>query len=472
MKIQFTLILIAISLIKVSGQNSFEFTYKKYHSWCYSLFEMENRYYAMGETAFDGTGIRAFITRITDESDTTYKEIIKQDTSTWFFFGTPIDNGDILLVGRMTDLISQEQKLYCCEMTENLEIVNEKFYSIIPEGYQSLVFYDMVIDNDGNMVLAGRFDDYSICDSFVLVRINQNGDLIAFEHHVSILYSGRPYGELMERQDGSYYYFNGGSFSWVKIDQNLQYVTGGYMYPHYIGTNATAIYLPNGNILFAGMADVGTSYYDIVLNVYSDNLQWLSDTAFVEVGRQSPPIYKGLDYFDPDNIWLVAFNDWIAPTGTEVYKFYILDSQLNVKGYKYFGGDNDYTFTYLKATSDGGCIVTGMIRREEGSNSRGAIIKKVMPEDILTGNDEKVFSDFKDVLVYPNPFSDKVYLKTDRNDLTFNLFNSRGQLVYQGSITDRIKNEIDVGNLQKGIYVYSITNSAGKAIDGGKMLKK
>ena len=128
MKIQFTLILIAISLIKVSGQNSFEFTYKKYHSWCYSVFEKGNRYYAMGETAFDGTGIRAFITRITDESDTMYKEIIKQDTSTWFFFGIPIDNGDILLIGRMTNLINQEQRLYCCEMSENLEIVNEKFF--------------------------------------------------------------------------------------------------------------------------------------------------------------------------------------------------------------------------------------------------------------------------------------------------------------------------------------------------------
>ena len=179
-----------------------------------------------------------------------------------------------------------------------------------------------------------------------------------------------------------------------------------------------------------------------------------------------------MDYIDPENIWVVAFNDWIAPTGTEIYKFYIFDSEFNVKGSKYYGGDNDYTFTYLKATNDGGCVVSGMIRREVGSLSRGGIIIKVMPEDILTSDDEKVFTDFKDVLVYPNPFTDKILLTSDRNDLIFNLFNSQGQLVYQGAITERIMNEINVGNLSKGIYIYSISNATGRAIDGGKLIKK
>jgi hypothetical protein len=276
----------------------------------------------------------------------------------------------------------------------------------------------------------------------------------------------------MERQDGSYYYFEGGSYDWVKIDSNFQFVTGNSFYPNFIGTNVTSKYLPNGNIAFVGMQSDLNIFYDITLNITTEDLQWIYDTVFVESGRQSPAIFKGMDYIDPENIWVVAFNDWIATTGTEIYKFYIFDSEFNVKGSKYYGGDNDYTFTYLKATNDGGCVVSGMIRREVGSLSRGGIIIKVMPEDILTGDDEKIFTDFKDVLVYPNPFNDKVYLKTDRNDLTFNLFNTLGQLVYQGIITDRIKNGIDIGNLKKGIYIYSITNRAGKAIDGGKMLKK
>ena len=473
MKVPLILLLIGFSLIRVLGQNSFEYTFDKYSSWCYSAFESGNYYYAMGITSWEGTGKHAFISRFTNGSDIETKEIAKQDTSSLFYFGIPKSNGNILLIGKIFNLQNQYQQLFSCEMTNNLEIVNETYYSIMPNGYHSLDMYDMVVDQDSNLILAGHFDSDTTDYSLVLVKINPSGELIGYNNLVSIWYSGYQWADLLIRKDGNgYYYFSGGSYSWVKIDSQFQFLSGGFFYPQQIGLPVTAKYLPDGSIAFVGQNDVGTSYYDIVLNILTDDLQWVYDTAIVEPGRQCPAIFKGMDYIDPENIWIVAFNDWIAPTGTEVYKFYIFDSEFNVKGSKYFGGDNEYTFTYLKATSDGGCIVTGMIRREEGSTSRGAIIKKVMPEDILTGDDEKIFTDFKDVLVYPNPFNDKVYLKTDRNDLTFNLFNTLGQLVYQGIITDRIKNGIDIGNLKKGIYIYSITNRAGKAIDGGKMLKK
>ncbi len=476
MKIQFTLILIAISLIKVSGQNSFEYVLNSdYPCSSYSVLESDNYYYMLGSYYWEGMGNMAFIARFTNGTDMITKNITKQDTNSKFFFGTQNNDGNLLIIGRAETQQKKEQFLYCCLMNEDLDILDEKYYSITPDEYTTIILYDMVIDPDGNIVVAGHLDNFAGTMGYclTLVRINMNGDLIDYNYYPNINFDGRQWGELLARQNGSgYYYFNGGSFEWVKIDSQLQYVTGSFFYPNEIGLPATAKYLPDGNIAFVGQDDVGASYYDIVLNILTDDLQWVYDTAIVEPGRQCPAIFKGMDYTDPDNIWVVAFNDWIAPTGTEVYKFYIFDSQFNVKGSKYYGGDTDYNFRYLIATSDGGCLTSGTVREKEGSTHQVIFIKKVMPEDILTGNDEKVFSDFKDVLVYPNPFNDKVYLKTDRNDLTFNLFNSRGQLVYQGFITDRIKNEIDVGNLQKGIYVYSITNSAGKAIDGGKMLKK
>ena len=103
---------------------------------------------------------------------------------------------------------------------------------------------------------------------------------------------------------------------------------------------------------------------------------------------------------------------------------------------------------------------------------RDIFIKKVMPEDVLTGNEEKVFSDLKDVLVYPNPFSDRIYFKTDRENLTFTLYNSNGQIVYKSDIAANRMNEINTSSFSPGYYIYSITNSNGKAIDGGKLLKK
>ncbi len=469
MKNHISLLFIFITVLRVFSQNSFEYTFTKYPSCCYSAFESDNYEYVVGYKKSDSIGYNAFIMRFTDGNDLVIKEIIKQDTNTSFYFGINKENGVNLIVGK------KNEQLYICIMNEQLDILNEYYYSIIPEGYQSIYLYDMIIDHDDNIVLAGHFEDNEPGDvhSLVLIKLNQEGELIEINNLVSIWYSGYEWGEIMSLQDASgYYYFGGGSFDWIKIDSNFQFVTGNSFYPNFIGTNVTSKYLPNGNIAFVGMQSDLNIFYDITLNITTADLQWIYDSVLVEPGRQSPAIFKGMDYIDPENIWVVAFNDWIAPTGTEIYKFYIFDSEFNVKGSKYYGGDNDYTFTYLKATNDGGCVVSGMIRREVGSLSRGGIIIKVMPEDILTSDDEKVFTDFKDVLVYPNPFTDKILLTSDRNDLIFNLFNSQGQLVYQGAITERIMNEINVGNLSKGIYIYSISNATGRAIDGGKLIKK
>jgi len=181
---------------------------------------------------------------------------------------------------------------------------------------------------------------------------------------------------------------------------------------------------------------------------------------------------KGLDWVDEDNIWVAVHDSWISPSGTEIYKIYLFDSNWNVKGSKYYGGDNQYYFTYVTATTDGGCIITGSCNQEEGSMDQDIFIKKVMPDDILTGDDEKIFTELKDVLVYPNPFSDKIYYKTGRENLIFTLYNSNGQIVYKSGIDVNSKNEINTTGLQAGFYIYSISNPQGKAIDGGKLLKK
>jgi len=131
-----------------------------------------------------------------------------------------------------------------------------------------------------------------------------------------------------------------------------------------------------------------------------------------------------------------------------------------------------YDFNYITATTDGGCIITGSCNEEEGSMDQDIFIKKVMPDDILTGNDEKVFTGLKDVLVYPNPVTDKIFFKTDRQDLSFNLYDSNGRIVYQGRIETNHQSNIDINRLPSGYYIYSITNSNGKAIDGGKIIKQ
>ncbi len=440
----------------------------------YSSFEENGNYYIFGN--YNTTN--AIIIKFSNSTNLISKNIIKQDTGTIFYCGTNSETGNLLVIGgaATSSSIYLMNQLYVCEFTKNLDLVKEYYYSILPEQYDYLDIFDMVINQDDNIVLAGHFDTYdnSSGNSFVLIELNRKGELINYNNDSCIYYTGRYMADLLNKKDGTgYYYFGSGSYDWVEYDNDLNYVNGDYFidWPHYLGSYVTAKNLPSGNIGFVMNVSDNTYFYDLKIQIYTESLECIKDTVLVEEGRQAPAEYKGFDFVDPDNMWILTFNDWTFPN--ETYKIFLFDSLFHVKGSKFFGGSEDYTFHYLLATSDGGCLLNGQVRQDWSNIYKPDIyITKVMPEDILTGNDEKIFTEFKDVLVYPNPFTDKIMLNTDRNNLSFNLFNVQGQLIYQGVITEKNTNKIRFDNLQNGIYIYSITNSAGKAIDGGKLLKK
>jgi hypothetical protein len=326
--------------------------------------------------------------------------------------------------------------------------------------------------------LAGHLDNYAgtVNNCFLIVKLDMDGNLIVYNYYDNIYFDGEQRADLVAKQDGTgYYYFGGGSYEWVEFSIDLDFVEGDYFmdYPHYLGGSISAKYLPNGNLIFTSMQSNNTYFCDLQVSIFNGQLQHVNDTIIIEEGRQCPAIFKGIDYTDPDNIWVVAHNDWFAPTGSlETYKIYIFDSDLNVKGSKYYGGDEDYNFFHLLATSDGGCLLSGFIMQEEGTNLHDIFIKKIFLNDILTGTDEKTFVEFKDVLVYPNPVSDKIYLRTDRKGLSLTLFTLSGKQVKVHEIETMQQSEINISHLPAGYYIYSITNPKGKAIDGGKLLKR
>jgi hypothetical protein len=481
MKQQLLLAVILFLFLNVKGQNSFEYIIStQNYEFGYSGFEGDDYYYVLGFIDSSEEILpKAVICKFSDDNDLIKNEITKEDTSSMFFFGTKNISGNLLLVGAVSDSASSEhlRNLYICEMTTELEIISEKYHYFIPVGYDFFMIFDMVIDHDNHIVLAGNLENYEGTTDycFLIVKLDMDGNLLNHNYIESIHFDGRYRADLLAKQDGSgYYYFNGGSYEWVEFNNDLEFVGGDYKleWGHSLGDPVTVKYLPDGNLAFVSQSDYGTSYYNMHMQIFTDEFQCILDTVFVEEGRQCPAILKGMDFIDPENIWVVAFNDWIAPTGTEIYKIYIFDSDLNVKGSKYYGGDTRYDFYHLLATQDGGCLLTGNIKQEQGTMLRDIFIKKVMPDDILTGTDEKVFTEFKDVLVYPNPFSNKIFLKTDRGELSFVLYNANGRIVYQADIDANVNNEINTIRLQAGYYIYSITNSNGKAINGGKILKK
>ena len=132
-----------------------------------------------------------------------------------------------------------------------------------------------------------------------------------------------------------------------------------------------------------------------------------------------------------NNIWIPTFVDITTNfPGTEVFRFHIFDSNLNLKGVKEYGGDKRYWFFNMMVTSDGGCLLTGMVPDYDGSWNHDAYVVKVMPDDILTFAEETPFDFDRDVIVFPNPFSTEINIQTVRKNLTFNMFDIMGNQVF------------------------------------------
>ncbi len=76
----------------------------------------------------------------------------------------------------------------------------------------------------------------------------------------------------------------------------------------------------------------------------------------------------------------------------------------------------------------------------------------------------------EEIKVFPNPANDKLYLNGLTNNFTISIYNNLGQLQQTTSNTDN--NVLDISNLAKGFYIYSITDEQQNIKTTGKFIKE
>ncbi|KUJ51676.1 T9SS type A sorting domain-containing protein [Chryseobacterium sp. JAH] len=94
-------------------------------------------------------------------------------------------------------------------------------------------------------------------------------------------------------------------------------------------------------------------------------------------------------------------------------------------------------------------------------------------EIITLSTTETSGSDKKDILLYPNPFKDFLFLDFTTNDhrnSEFQLFDSSGKLLREDKIT-QAKTEFNFSSLPSAMYIIRI-NQKGKNIKTYKIIKK
>lgn len=79
-----------------------------------------------------------------------------------------------------------------------------------------------------------------------------------------------------------------------------------------------------------------------------------------------------------------------------------------------------------------------------------------------------------DVKIYPNPFSESVFVKfsenTSKNNFAFKIFEQNGRIIIQGDLKNST-NVLNLQNLTTGSYILEI-NQSGKTINTYKLIKK
>jgi hypothetical protein len=194
------------------------------------------------------------------------------------------------------------------------------------------------------------------------------------------------------------------------------------------------------------------------------------DTSFslkaqAYIGPQDTINYPGylhnLDFIDTTQIYYGGTCNQAIADFSSNKSYYMLgkfDSELNLQWQKYYGGDMYYTLWGILATSDHGCLLLGSTYNYLTQNlERDIFVIKVDKNGSYTGNNGIPSKIIHDIILYPNPGNDKLYVNTGLKDACFELFDVMGnnrihQMLNQGLTT------VYTQVLTTGMYFYRITH--------------
>lgn len=304
------------------------------------------------------------------------RSFFKQDSSISFTYGFQKSNNNYFIVGSMRDSIQTgySWSIYLCEIDTEFNILWEKYYPV-PEGYM-LMLGDIVVDQWGQVVIFSSLKIPPYSTKFLhLSKYDMEGNLLKSNflpnHEASF------YDDMLLNQDGTGYQIigrlniNGGLVrDYFEIDTALNVCETGMI----INGGGSLNFTASGKwqheeklVICNTKTDSNTgAFHDLFMLLVDQQLNVIKDTVIFDQDAIYTPVHKGMDFIYEDLIWTCTFDYNIANfQSNHVFKVYLFDSELNVLGVKTFGGDSHWWLTHLCATTDGGCIITGMMREKK-----------------------------------------------------------------------------------------------------------
>ncbi len=148
-----------------------------------------------------------------------------------------------------------------------------------------------------------------------------------------------------------------------------------------------------------------------------------------------------------------------------------LDSNLNVKWEKYYGGDAFYYIYDIKATSDGGCIMAGIRYDHTIQDQEWDIyILKVDSDGLVTSINDQNHIPISNAILYPNPGNEILYIRTGLPDARIELYDMNGHFILSREIKNHFES-ISTLSLPSASYIYRIYRNS-ELTQNGIWIKK
>ncbi len=366
------------------------------------------------------------------------------------------------------------------KMDTSLNFIFEKQFFMPDSLYISR--YNVIMNSDSNFVIAGSTNTYSSPPPIInifLFMVSYTGDSLISLFMNNPVSSMRNCYDVVEK-DKKYYAF----------------------ISHFSQATALGVFLiVDSNIIIIDTVDIPDDLYDnfspklindsvfiictrkassseIIISKINESGQIIKSKGFGKLNSLANPSYQNSLSISNDNIYFLAIVDFCMPnpflglgkpSSIMIGK---LDSELNTKWLRFYGGDKYYHAYNILATSDGGCICIGTANDTiNHNNNRDIFIVKLDSNGLGTWS-QTIKMPLLAVKIFPNPVSDYLNISIDGNNpiSKIEIYDIQGRQIMQKQLNVS-KAKLNVSGISKGVYILEGITRSG-AIFREKFVKE
>ncbi len=428
----------------------------------------ENEYIITGSRSKGTTGLsESYIIKLSEQGEVLQEKMTSvPDSSLASHNIIQLENNNYLI---LSSLIPEENRfennyIVLTEVDENLNTINEHKIKLPIDTMQILnMEIEMKLANENEIICYGTcaVEGGGVFREFIY-KISTSGDSLLYktlaEHGI---------GDLEINKSEKIYYtgpqtfdditvLNYSDFSHDTLVNIFDVMGNGFLNP-----NVNIEFLTDSSFaLYGKYIDYGNNYLHAIA-ILDTNFNLLNINTEINNYGQGPQLVS-LD---------INSNKEIITASEGLYSIFFItktDSELNVIWEYFYDTAPTVVWFITLATNDGGCMVLG---RDDYTHDIRVI--KTDPNGNITHiNGEPSEQKAKEVILYPNPATTELTIQkaVQVGNCNVEFYNMEGKKVFYKELTSNTT-KIDISSLQKGSYIYKITDSK-KVIESGKWIKQ